>query len=217
MRKFILCLLISPTLLLTGCLEGTCGKNGSASCDQWGDVVKCETWSSYPSGSTTRCAPEKGCLKWSCYYDKSTSPLMTGLLNMTQPLVRLDLRSLSIDRAMGMMVNGDTFTAWRLGLTNQDVETVLKGTKPTSERIQDLAEANGVDKGEMESIIEKFTQAFEEQRRRSDSVYWQTCIQSGKWSTPQNSSCEKAFWPGCSPETGADLCLTAAGLQRLGR
>lgn len=189
--------------LLTGCLQSGCEAQGG---EEWCAGLKPVTVCT-KEGETVRCRTEQEC-NWQCAYPDS--PLLGSKFAS-----KVSLESISIDRAMHMIASIDKHGARRAGLKSEDIGSVLNNKPFTDARLEEFARFHGVSKHVAADKVEKIVSAFNEQRQRTDSVYWQTCIQSGKWATLENHSCEKTFWKGCSPETGATMCFTTEGKSRL--
>jgi hypothetical protein len=77
---------------------------------------------------------------------------------------------------------------------------------PSRNAIDQMAKALGEDSSKIEKIAQSFVTDVQAQVSDVTSEYWQSCMSSGHWKTPQNSYCAKTFWSGCSPTSGATAC-----------
>lgn len=104
---------------------------------------------------------------------------------------------------------GDASKVMALGLSSKDFERLAEMRMITDDGLTRLAASLGMDKPATETLVQNVVDDFRQQASDSSSDYWQSCIRSGSWKTPQNLNCQEAYWSGCSPETGASMCVPA--------
>jgi hypothetical protein len=104
---------------------------------------------------------------------------------------------------------GDASALLALGLQADDFERLAEMRMITDSGLTALAASLEMSKDATETLVANIIDDFRKQASDSSSDYWQACMNSGSWKTPENRSCQESFWSGCSPETGASLCLPA--------
>lgn len=96
-----------------------------------------------------------------------------------------------------------------LGLTKADLERLGEMRMINDASIEALAAKLETTNEDAKSLVANLLKDSKAQASDSKSAYWQSCLQAKKWKTPQNQFCEKSYWSGCSPETGATICAVA--------
>lgn len=211
MLKLTLSCLILPliALSLSGC-DGEC-PDGSGGYCVLGTAMEC-----VGSEPNVTCTPTTECVSFSC----DPGPALQSVLHQGETSEIKSspqaLDQITNDRAMSMIANGNMATAHSLGLRSDDFSPTAAGIVLSDERAQQVAQNNSSSVAAVKSKIDGLNAEFASERRQVTSVYWQTCIQSGLWSTDQSSSCSHENSPGCSPGTGATLCISKTGKSVLG-
>lgn len=95
----------------------------------------------------------------------------------------------------------------RIGLSDKDIVSISRRSMPQSSSIAALAGKLDISEAQARDLLKGVVADFDAQASDIESPYWQSCMEKGKWKTPENSSCSKSSWTGCSPETGATLCI----------
>jgi hypothetical protein len=98
----------------------------------------------------------------------------------------------------------DAFYA--MGLTENDMKGFMKRQIPSEASIKTASGKLGLSETQTRTLITSMMREFFKQANNVKSEYWQRCMSEGKWKTDRNQSCEKTFWPGCSPAEGAQFC-----------
>lgn len=93
-----------------------------------------------------------------------------------------------------------------LGLSASDLAALVRLEMPSANAISKIAGSLGEDSIKIEQVARSYVSEVKAQLADVNSEYWQNCIESGHWATPQNSRCSQTYWNGCSPETGAMSC-----------
>lgn len=105
--------------------------------------------------------------------------------------------------------DGDLQPIRALGLADNDFQRLAKLQMVSNAGLHNLAAKLEMSDARTQTLIQDIINDFKVQAKDSSSEYWQSCFEAGSWKTPENLSCEKSFWPGCSPETGASLCVVS--------
>lgn len=95
----------------------------------------------------------------------------------------------------------------RIGLSDKDIMAISRRSLPKSDSIAAMANKLDISEAQARDLLQRVVADFDAQASDLESPYWQACMAKGKWKTPENASCTKTFWTGCSPETGATLCI----------
>ncbi len=103
---------------------------------------------------------------------------------------------------------GDISTLSEVGLTTADFRLISRGFLPEQATIDRVSMALDLSVNETRSLLKRVIAGVDAQRKDSQSAYWQSCLSKSSWRTDGNGYCSQAWWPGCSPETGATLCLS---------
>jgi hypothetical protein len=93
-----------------------------------------------------------------------------------------------------------------IGLGKADLKAIAKHNLPSADSIKQMAEKLDMSEAQTRDLLVNVNRDFQARSANVNSYYWQSCMEGGQWSTPQNSSCQQANWSGCSPATGASLC-----------
>lgn len=94
-----------------------------------------------------------------------------------------------------------------IGLTQNDLRTIASRSLPGNDSIAAMAQTLDLPESKAKVLLQDLIQEFSAQAADVNSNYWQSCKAKGSWKTPQNASCQKESWEGCSPATGASLCF----------
>ena len=112
-----------------------------------------------------------------------------------------------LSQSVEALRQGDKAQMLNLGLSDQDLWSVAQGQKLNDDTALKVAQNLNLSMDSVQSLVAQVGSEARVQMSDFNSSYWSDCRASGKWATPENPSCEKAFWKGCSPATGASLCL----------
>lgn len=220
MRIIYILLLGLLSLGFVGCYGGTCEGDSVRTCSEYGRVSDCDT-----SGSTTRCTTRNQCVSWACcrYNGSGTScvggwpadPPSSFSVSLRTGSVPAKLSTMSVDQAMAMAANADIEAAEKAGLSPVDLMLVGAGQALESVRCGEIARKLDEPEDLVCDKVKAIEVAFQAQRAQANSPYWRTCMHSGRWATEKNRNCKETYWPGCSPATGATMCVSEAGRRRL--
>lgn len=95
---------------------------------------------------------------------------------------------------------------YAMGLTEEDMKGFMKRRLPAEASIKTAAGKLGLSEQKTRGVLTQMMREFYAQAANVKSEYWQRCMADGQWKTDRNQSCSKTFWPGCSPEKGAQFC-----------
>lgn len=95
----------------------------------------------------------------------------------------------------------------KIGLSEKDIRVISNRSMPRDESVAAMAVKLDMSQAQARDLLKRLIADFDAQASDIESPYWQSCMAKGKWKTPQNGSCSTTSWNGCSPETGATLCL----------
>lgn len=109
--------------------------------------------------------------------------------------------------ALILSEDGDKTGLLNLGLREKDLYLISKLDMPTNSSINNVAYTLNESPDKVHSIFESVISELRNQAVDVDSAMWQSCVSSGMWKTPENSRCSDLRWNGCSPDTGATLCV----------
>jgi hypothetical protein len=93
-----------------------------------------------------------------------------------------------------------------IGLNKADMKAMVRHNLPASSSIARIADKLDMSQAQARDLLLSLDRDFSAKAANIHSNYWQTCMQGGHWSTPQNRSCQSASERGCSPATGASMC-----------
>jgi hypothetical protein len=93
-----------------------------------------------------------------------------------------------------------------LGLSATDAAQLANLQMPSQEVIVKVASKLGEDPAKIEKVMAGFIADVKGDKTDISSSYWQACMSTGAWRTPENQNCQKAWWSGCSPAEGASAC-----------
>jgi hypothetical protein len=195
---------------LTGCFLD-CPDGTSLRCREHKTVTECRP--TYNGG--TRCESRQECASYACVQNGRPGRYPHASLAEMSESPKLRLSELKNDDVMPMIANGDIEKAAQYGLDTGDVMSLLVKGNIGSDRTERLARINGASTEAIAAKIKEIHTRFESERKDISSAYWQTCMANGAWKTDRNQSCEKAFWPGCSPLDRASYCVSGIGAKRL--
>lgn len=105
---------------------------------------------------------------------------------------------------------GDRSAVTDIGLQQSDIDRLAKLSMITDAGVARVASHLDITDSQAQSLLKTLLDEFKTQAADGTSAYWQSCIAQKSWKTPQNLHCEQTYWNGCSPETGATLCLAKA-------
>lgn len=94
-----------------------------------------------------------------------------------------------------------------IGLNEKAIKSISNRSLPKTETIKAVALKLDMSEAQARDLMKEVVADFDAEASDVQSAYWQSCMAKGKWKTPQNMYCKKTFWNGCSPETGATLCM----------
>ena len=101
--------------------------------------------------------------------------------------------------------NADALTS--LGLSQSDLTSMAKFQSPSKEGIEKMAASLALSRSATTQLVKDLMEDARVQFANVQSPAWKACIAAGQWRTPENGNCQETFWPSCSPETGASLCI----------
>ncbi len=128
----------------------------------------------------------------------------------TQLASEFGIQQQSAEAILAVTRGGDAqqMTA-QLGLDASDLAALAQASMPSQKAIAQVAKALGEDPAKIEKIAQSFVSDVSAQLSDVSSEYWQSCMSSGHWKTPENANCAKTGWDGCSPQKGATSCQAA--------
>lgn len=105
-------------------------------------------------------------------------------------------------------VNSQGFKSFHsVGLGEVDVKRIMQRRMPETQSLARMAKSLDMSEAQARDLVKYMIMDFDVQAKDIKSAYWQSCMAKGKWRTPQNMICTKTYSKGCTPETGATLCL----------
>jgi hypothetical protein len=96
-----------------------------------------------------------------------------------------------------------------LGLQSSDLMALASLQMPSKQGIEQVATSLNEAPAKIQKLARSFVTDVKTQMSDVTSEYWQDCIRSGHWTTPENITCSQTWWSGCSPDTGATACEVA--------
>lgn len=93
-----------------------------------------------------------------------------------------------------------------VGLNSEDARSIATQRMPAQSSVHTMASTLGISDSHAHTLLAQMNQRFSAEARDVHSDYWQACMETGTWRTPQNSYCRASFWNGCSPDNGASAC-----------
>lgn len=167
------------------------------------------------------CYPQRVCDNWGCHtrrvcrggWNVASVDAATEVQKNTQAWheefgISADAQKV-LDNAFLLALTDNSAGLQDLGLTEKDAGRLTHFKMPTDESIQKLSARLDMSPTQGRKMIDFMLTSTKEQAQDINSGLWQECMDSGKWQTPENNACEKTFWKGCSPETGATMCIPA--------
>lgn len=201
MKTTIIFLGLTMALFQTGCFDGCYTR-----CEEYGeDGFNCTT-TTYGDTSHSACRPNMKCVQ----YGEKICPQKDNQINRrvqaTNTVGLPQFMKFHSDVILERLVQLDFTVLESLYLTNREMMDLVSGKSISEEKIQKVAAKNGVDTKELTSKVSEVLTSFSTQRKDVSSNFWKTCIAKGKWSTNSNQFCSYLWEPGCSPQSGANLC-----------
>lgn len=112
-----------------------------------------------------------------------------------------------LDHVLAVSRTGDPSALLSIGLSEQDAKRMMHFQLPTDTGIRNVAQAFGITSNQSRELFAFMISAVRMQAQDISSPLWRQCMSTGHWVTLENNNCRKTFWKGCSPETGATMCL----------
>ncbi len=112
-----------------------------------------------------------------------------------------------LDKAFLMALADNSDGLANLGLNESDIKRIADFKMPTNNGIAKMSSRLDITRDQGAKMVDFMITTAQEQAEDINSGLWQDCMDSGKWQTPQNNNCQKTYWNGCSPETGATMCI----------
>ena len=109
--------------------------------------------------------------------------------------------------ALKLAQKGEINALADLGINMKAIEKIGKLKMPSDGSIDKLAQALNIQPNKAEELVSEFIAEAKDQMKDVNSAAWQSCLSASSWKTPQNYFCKKTYWTGCSPQTGASLCV----------
>lgn len=94
-----------------------------------------------------------------------------------------------------------------IGLNQRDLSSISARSMPGAKSLANVANKLDMSEAQARDLLKSLISEFDAQASDIRSEYWQACMAKGQWKTPQNSRCSSTNWTGCSPATGATLCM----------
>lgn len=160
-----------------------------------------------PHRPTRPPAPPRHCSGHRCYASAVTLPQMDAQLILFAERHQISLDVAQKIKTAFQNVSKDGLASFeQIGLNSAALRSISLRSLPKSEAYAAMARKLDISEAQARDIIKMAVADFDAQANDVESDYWQSCMGKGKWKTPQNSSCSKTNWTGCSPGTGATLC-----------
>lgn len=103
---------------------------------------------------------------------------------------------------------GEASAMEALGLQGDDLKRVARYQLPSKEALEKVAAVLAISRSMAEDLVNKIMNETKLQMADVTSPTWTACMKSGKWKTDANGgTCKSTSWMGCSPETGASVCV----------
>jgi hypothetical protein len=132
-----------------------------------------------------------------------------GLSSAEEMAQEFGIRVESAEMILGLAHTGNEQQLNRLGIETSDLAALVQLQMPSHEGIERVAKALNEEPARIEKVAQSFVTDVRAQMSDVNSEYWQECVKSGHWTTPQNARCSKTYWDGCTPDTGATSCEIA--------
>lgn len=94
-----------------------------------------------------------------------------------------------------------------IGLNLKTMSRLLNSNKIDEDQLNKFADKLNTTEPTALSILNAFTDEYNQQKVNVESALWTQCQSTGKWKTPQTTTCNSLDANGCSPATGATNCL----------
>lgn len=160
-------------------------------CDRYGCVDRTICTGPYANNDQRADQQAKNDQAWMKQYGMSAASLKT------------------LDQAFVTCKEGSYEGLENLGLTEKDANRIVRFQMPTNEGITNLSANLKITPQQGQKMVAFLIQTASAQAKDVNSNLWQVCMANGYWQTPENNNCQKTYWNGCSPETGATMCIPA--------
>lgn len=203
MRVSLSLLTLSLAIGLTGCRTYTSVSYGGyygRDCAWGGYYDYCDAWGCYPSAYCRRWAPQDSTNEVATSSHKS----WTDALGLKPAAVK------RIDRAIDLGLKNNPQGYFQLGLSQKDMERLGRGELPTSQGLTKVARELSITPAKSRELFLFLMDGVRQQAKDEGSRLWKACLDSGQWQTPENNNCSKTYWNGCSPKTGASMCVPSS-------
>ncbi|MGE0633692.1 MAG: hypothetical protein AB7O96_14860 [Pseudobdellovibrionaceae bacterium] len=114
-----------------------------------------------------------------------------------------------LDRALAVAYSGSFEGLAQLGLNEKDIRKIAEFEAPTERGIVAVSRNLKMSPAKTKEMLKFMIGTVEAQASDVNSGLWKKCISSRHWLTPENNNCKKTYWNGCSPKTGASMCIPA--------
>lgn len=213
-KKILSLSALALSFFMSGCFEYT------DSCRKQGGFLVCSatqqaTICSPHGGESFKCVTKEECGSYTCDMTNSTEVYFVGVRQISANKSQFTLADFAYDKLVEKVVNADLDFAQRVGIDLKDLENLSKGRAMSSQSLLRISNNTNETPESLNKVFNHLSQRLEIERTNSDSFYWKSCMASGSWITNMNVKCEQAHWNGCSPESGAQFCLTDLGAKRL--
>lgn len=132
-----------------------------------------------------------------------------GVSSAEELAQQFGIRVESAQMIMDFAHSGNEQQFQKLGVESSDLAALTQLQMPSQAGIERVAKALNEQPSQLEKLAQSFVTDVRAQMSDVNSEYWQECVSSGHWTTPQNARCSKTYWEGCTPDTGATSCEIA--------
>lgn len=108
--------------------------------------------------------------------------------------------------ALDEAAQGQTQAIFELGFRMNDLVLMANKQLPTQSSLNTLSERLDLEVTDTKNFFADILSDIEIELKDIESPFWTKCMMRGRWKTPQNNNCQKTYWSGCSPQTGASFC-----------
>ncbi len=136
--------------------------------------------------------------------EKLSSPRVNALATKYQLSTAASEKLLS---GLDALSAGNKEALASLGLTTDSIKALARLKVPSEENLSPVAQSLGVSVATVHSMVQDVVGQIKVQAADVKSNYWTSCMATGTWKTNANLYCADTTWNGCSPDTGATLCL----------
>jgi hypothetical protein len=145
------------------------------------------------------------------YSETSGASLLTQDMSVWRVSEKYNLPLESAERltqALRAAQAGQADALTSLGLSSADLAALAKFQVPSAAAIENMAAYLALSPSSTQQLVQALMSDARAQFANVDSPAWKACTLAGKWRTPENGgTCKATHWAGCSPETGASLCV----------